>query len=68
LAELKREFNVSIATLWKRLEKMKITLKKLTRYRENDKLDRWFFLRKIEEIKQHPQPTLYYIDESGIEH
>jgi transposase len=28
LAELKREFNVSIATLWKCLIKMKITLKK----------------------------------------
>ena len=62
-----KELGVSHNAVWKRLRQLRITLKKLTRYRESDEYRRWLFIRWLRDIVARRVPV-YFLDECDVNH
>jgi transposase len=65
LKELQRVFAVSHHAIWVRLRQLGFTLKKLTKYRERNEVQRWLFRRELENLGDVP---VFYLDECGVDH
>jgi len=63
--ELQRAFAVSHHAVWVRLRQLGLTLKKLTKYRERNEVQRWLFRREREDLAGRP---VFYLDECGVDH
>ena len=64
LQELQPVFGVSHPALWVRLRPLGCTLKKLTKYRERNAVQRWLFRRELENLAA----PVDYLDECGVDH
>jgi len=58
-------FGVSHHAVWVRLRQLGFTLKKLTKYRERNEIQRWLFRRELENLAGRP---VFYLDECGVDH
>ena len=67
LPELAKVFGACPMGVCHCLRRLKVTLKKLVRYREGDKVQKWLFGRELEERPGRSVPV-YFLGECGIGH